>query len=353
VPSRLAERAELDRLCETLGDAGAMLQIVPEFWDADLMCQRIDELAELSIRCKIPTTFSPLIDQTPGLVEQVLARLDTVLARGARVFPQVQPRGLDVNFRLCEWNFALYRRSGWSRILRMTDREEQLACYRDDETRGRLVATAYPEDDEAGRAQLDSAYVSAVGNPLFSALVGRSLADLARERKCNAAEVMIEIAVADTLETRFTKPPTSNQDRTRLTQMLRHPSVLIGASDAGAHVRGFSTYGDTAVVFADFVRDDHVFTVEQAVKRLTSDLAVAWNLPNRGLVRPGYAADLTVFDPATIARGPERDVADMPTGCARYLRGSVGVDAPVINGNVAWTKADGYSSTLSGAIATR
>ncbi|MEO8452200.1 MAG: amidohydrolase, partial [Gemmatimonadota bacterium] len=68
-----------------------MLQIVPEFWDADLMCRRIDELADLSIRCKIPTTFSPLIDQTPGLVEQVLAHLDTVLARGARVFAQVQP----------------------------------------------------------------------------------------------------------------------------------------------------------------------------------------------------------------------------------------------------------------------
>ena len=352
VPSRLAERNELERLSETLGDAGAMLQIVPEFWDAALICQRIDELADLSIRCKIPTTFSPLIDQTPGLVEQVLAHLDTVLPRGARVFPQVQPRGLDVNFRLCEWNFALYRRSGWSRILRMTDRDEQLACYRDEETRRRLVATAYPDDDESGRAQLDSAYVSAVGNPIFSSLIGRSLAELARERKCNAAEVMIEIAVADGLETRFTKPPTSNQDRTRLTQMLRHPSVLIGASDAGAHVRGFSTYGDTAVVFANFVRDDHVFSVEQAVKRLTSDLAVAWNLPNRGLLRSGFAADLAVFDPTTIARGPERDVADMPTGCARYLRGSVGVDATVINGNVAWTKSDGYSSTLSGTIAS-
>jgi N-acyl-D-aspartate/D-glutamate deacylase len=235
----------------------------------------------------------------------------------------------------------------------MTDRDEQLVAYRDAETRKRLVDTAYPEDDDAGRAQLDSAYVSAVGNQLFAPLVGRSLAELARERGSNTAEVMIEIAVADELETRFTKPPTSNQDRSRLTQMLQHPSVLIGASDAGAHVRGFSTYGDTAVVLADFVRRDHVFSLEQAVKRLTSDLAVAWNLPNRGLLRTGYAADLAVFDPTTIARGPERDVADMPTGCARYLRGSVGVDATVINGNVAWTKADGYSSTLSGTIASR
>ena len=110
---------------------------------------------------------------------------------------------------------------------------------------------------------------------------------------------------------------------------------------------------DTAVIFDDFVRTDGVFTIEQAVKRLTHDLATAWNLPDRGLLRPGYAADVVVFDPATIARGPELDVADMPTGCARYFRGSVGIDATVINGGVAWTKSDGYAATLSGAIASR
>jgi N-acyl-D-aspartate/D-glutamate deacylase len=352
VPSRLAERGEIEQLCETLGAAGAMLQIVPEFWDATLMCDRVDELAELSVRYAIPTTFSPLIDQTPGLVEQVLSRLDTVLSRGARVFAQVQPRGLDVNFRLCEWNFALYRRSGWSRILRITDREEQLACYLDTDTRQRLVATAYPDDDESARAQLDSAYVSAVGDHALSSFVGRSLADLAAERGVNPAEVMIDIAVEDRLATRFTKPPTSNQNRALLTHMLQHPSVLIGASDAGAHVRGFSTYGDTAVVFADFVRNGGPFRVEDAVKRLTSDLATAWNLPGRGLIRQGFAADLVVFDPSTIARDVERDVADMPTGCARYIRGSVGVDATVVNGSVAWTRARGYGSKPSGAIAS-
>jgi N-acyl-D-aspartate/D-glutamate deacylase len=353
VPSRLAERIEIERLGETLGDAGAMLQIVPEFWDATLMCQRIDELADLSTRFAIPTTFSPLIDQTPGLVERVLAHLDTALERGARVFAQVQPRGLDVNFRLCEWNFALYRRSGWSRILRMTDRDEQLACYRDSETRRRLVATAYPDDDESVRAQLDTAFVSAVADPSLSSLVGRSLADLAAERGSNPAEVMLDIAIEDRLETRFTKPPTSNQDRARLTRMLEHPSALVGASDAGAHVRGFSTYGDTAVVFADFVRNGGPWRVEQAVKRLTSDLAIAWNLPERGRLRPGYAADLVVFDPATIARDVERDVADMPTGCGRYVRGSVGVDATVINGAVAWTRDGGYERTRAGEIASR
>lgn len=350
VPSRLADDREIDSLCEVLGRHGAMLQIVPEYWSAELMCQRIDELADRSRRFAIPTTFSPLIDATPGLVETVLPHLQTALATGARVYAQVQPRGLDVNFKLSEWNFALYRCSGWSRILRMTDRAEQIAAYSHAETRAKLVSTAYPDDDAERRQQFDVAYISAVGDDRFAHLLGRSLADLAAERGVNSIEAMLDLALADNLDTRFTRPPSSNVDIDRLTRMLRSEGVLIGASDSGAHVRGFSTYGDTAVILERFVRDSGAFRLEDAVKRLTSDQAAAWNLPARGLLRPGAPADVVVFDPETVSRGPELDLADMPTGCARYLRSSVGVAATLVNGAVAWTSIGGYESTSAGAL---
>jgi N-acyl-D-aspartate/D-glutamate deacylase len=353
VPSRFAEPAEIDALAEVLGDAGGVLQIVPEYWDGTLVRQRIDELAELSVRHGIATTFAPLIDQTPGLVDEVLAHLDGLGGTGARVYAQVQPRGLDVNFKLCEWNFALYRCSGWSRILRLEDRDEQLAAYRDPETRARLVATAYPDDDASRRAQLDTAYVSAVGDDALTPLLGRTLGDLAAERAANPAQVMLDIATADGLDTRFTRPPSSNHHLPTLLRMLGHPDVLVGASDGGAHVRGFSTYGDTAVVLGELVRRRHAFTLEHAVRRMTSDLAHAWNLPGRGVLRPGHAADVVVFDPATIDRGPELDVTDLPSGCGRYLRGSVGVDATIVNGRVAWTRRGGYRPDRAGAIASR
>ncbi len=353
VPSRLAAPEEIDALAETLGAASAMLQMVPEYWDATALCQRIDELAELSIRYQIPTTFSPLLDQTPGLVDTVLAHLDAISSTGGRIYAQVQPRGIDVNFMLSEWNFALYRCSGWSQVLRMSDRDDQLGAYGDPEIRSRLIASAYPSDDPVRREQLDTAYVSAVGDRSLSSLIGRNLADIARERGVTPAEAMIDVAVADGLETRFTKPPSSNCDPQTMGRMLGHPAVLIGASDAGAHVRGFSTYGDTAVVLGELVRDRAMFSLEHAVKRMTSDLAAAWNLPDRGLLRPGYKADITVFDPATIDRGVEVDVADMPTGCRRYLRGSVGVDATIVNGCVAWTAHGGYTTHRAGQIASR
>lgn len=347
VPSRFATTDEIDRLAATLGEYQGMLQIVPEFWDADLICQRVDELARRSLDWGIATTFSPLLEQSPGHAAKVLTHLDRWLERGARVYPQVQPRGFDVNFRLCEWNFVLYKSSGWSRILKAPDRAEQIAAYRDRATRDRLIATAYPDDNPAQRAQLDTAYVSASGD---ASLIGRTLSDVARERGVTPAEVMIDIALADGLETRFTKPPTTDEGAVQ--SMLAHPAVLIGASDAGAHVRAFSTYGDTAVVFERFVRERAAMRLEEAIKRLTSDLAVAWNLPQRGQLRPGYAADIVVFDPHAIGRGPEHDLADMPAGCARYVRGSVGVAATVVNGQLAWTRDGGYTPSLAGTIAT-
>jgi N-acyl-D-aspartate/D-glutamate deacylase len=118
-------------------------------------------------------------------------------------------------------------------------------------------------------------------------------------------------------------------------------------------VRGFSTYGDTSLVLGELVRQRHVLGLEEAVKRLTDDLARSWNLPGRGRLAVGAAADLVVFDPETIGRGPELDLDDLPDGSRRYLRGSVGVDATVVNGAVAWTRADGYTGALAGAIASR
>ena len=314
VPSRLAAGDEIDRLAECLGEAGAVLQSVPEFWDGRMICQRADELAELSVRHGIATTFAPLIDQHPGLVDTVLSHLEALRTTGARVHAQVQPRGIDLNFRLCEWNFALYRSPGWSRVLRTADRDEQLAAFSDPETKRRLVAGATAPDDPARRANLDTAYVSAVGDPALASYVGRSLADLAAEQGVEPAEAMIDLAVRDRLETRFTRPPTANVDPATMERMLRHPDVLIGASDGGAHVRGFSTSGDTSLVLGDLVRERHVLGLEEAVKRLTDDLARSWNLPGRGRLAVGAAADVVVFDPATIGRGPEVDPPTSPTG---------------------------------------
>ena len=109
---------------------------------------------------------------------------------------------------------------------------------------------------------------------------------------------------------------------------LRSPSAFLG-SDAGAHIQSFATYGDTGYLFSEFVRRGGHLTLEQAVKKITGDTAQIWNLPNRGLLRPGQAADVCVFDPDTIARGDEVPAHDMPGGGMRYVRDARGIDATI------------------------
>src|SRR5262249_49658983 len=100
VPSRFAYKGELAALAQVLGERGRMVQVVPEFYATDLTIARIDQLAELSLEHGIPTTFSPLFDSrvTPDNVPRTMARVEEQFARGARVWPQVQTRPIDISF---------------------------------------------------------------------------------------------------------------------------------------------------------------------------------------------------------------------------------------------------------------
>ena len=151
---------------------------------------------------------------------------------------------------------------------------------------------------------------------------------------------MIDIALSEDLQTEFKNDGLGHIEVEPVGEMLAHPNVLIGASDAGAHVQAFATYGDTGYLFSQFVRSTGVLRTEQAVRRLTLEPALAWGLRDRGLLNPGYAADMVVFDPATIDRGEEVGASDLPGDGFRYIRHSVGVDTVIVNGAVTWSAED-------------
>ncbi|MDH5291899.1 MAG: amidohydrolase family protein, partial [Acidimicrobiia bacterium] len=115
--------------------------------------------------------------------------------------------------------------------------------------------------------------------------------------------------------------------------------TLVGASDAGAHVRLFCGAGDTTLFLTRFARERTDLTIEQAVHKLTGLAARAMGLGDRGVVAPGLAGDLVVFDPAELHYEPERLVADLPEGNRRFTRPSGGYRATVVGGEV--TQHDG------------
>jgi len=130
---------------------------------------------------------------------------------------------------------------------------------------------------------------------------------------------------------------------------LASPFMHIGASDGGAHLASFATYGDTGYLFSEFVRKSGALSLEAAVKKITSDTAEIWGLKDRGLLQAGKAADIVVFDADTIGRGEERPQFDMPGDGMRYVRDAIGVEAVVVNGQVAW--ADGaHTEARAGVV---
>jgi N-acyl-D-aspartate/D-glutamate deacylase len=187
------------------------------------------------------------------------------------------------------------------------------------------------------------------GDKAPEACVGRRLGDIARERGEGAAEAAINISRENDLDVAFLAANGGHHDTDRIGPMLANPLVHIGASDGGAHLASFSTYGDTGYLFSEFVRKSGAFTLEQAVKKITADTADIWGLKDRGRLKPGLAADIVVFDADTIDRLEERAVHDVPGDGMRYVRSSTGVDVVLVNGAVAW--ADGaYTDARSGAI---
>ena len=131
--------------------------------------------------------------------------------------------------------------------------------------------------------------------------------------------------------------------------MLANPLVHIGASDGGAHIASFSTYGDTGYLFSEFVRKAGALSLEQAVKKITADTADIWGLKDRGRLAEGQAADIVVFDADTIGRGEERPVFDMPGDGMRYVRDAVGIDTVVVNGAIAYAGGR-YTDARSGVF---
>jgi N-acyl-D-amino-acid deacylase len=126
--------------------------------------------------------------------------------------------------------------------------------------------------------------------------------------------------------------------------------VMIGASDGGAHILSFATFGDTGHLFSQFVRKTGLLSLEQAVKKITLDTATIWGIPERGLLKTNYVADITIFDEATIDRGPEYFVQDVPGNGHRYVRDAVGIDTVIIGGAVCYRHDTGYTESRRGAV---
>jgi N-acyl-D-amino-acid deacylase len=157
----------------------------------------------------------------------------------------------------------------------------------------------------------------------------KSIAQLAQGK--DPLDFMLDLALAEDLDTVF-NALLLNSDEEAVGRMLRHPHSLVSLSDAGAHLTFFNDAGYGLHLLGHWVRERKVLDLPTAVKKLTSEPARVFGIRNRGALKPGYHADLLLFDPATVGRGPKHRVNDLPGGHARLSTAALGVHGVWVNG---------------------
>ena len=347
VPSRYSDTHELAALCDVLAGHNKILQVVHEFYDTDLTLARVDQLAEISLKHGITTTLSPLFvneDNAQG-AKQIMQRVVDQTARGARVWPQVQTRPIDISFTFSVPSLLFIRLPSWYALMRFNTPDQIMLTLQNSEARAKLVAEAQGMMSLWKRLVLRQVQTDA--NQVY---VGKTLAEIAELRDTDPLNVMIDLSLEESLDAHLLSSDMGHNDDELVASFLTHPNVMIGASDGGAHILSFSTYGDTGYLFSRFVRQCKAMGLEQAVKKITSDTASLWGLDNRGFVKTGYAADITIFDDKSIGRGPEYYVQDVPGDGYRYVRDAIGVDAVIIGGALAYNSDSGYTDARKGRV---
>ena len=164
-------------------------------------------------------------------------------------------------------------------------------------------------------------------------LQGKSIADVAKEQGKGIIDAFLDLVVEEELNTTFLHGE-QNVDIDACTQILNYPNSLVGLSDGGAHVQFHGGYGYSTRLLGYWVREKEIMPLETAVRKLSFDSASAFGIHDRGLLRPGMAADITIFDPETVRPLAEEVVYDFPNGGWRMQELAEGVKSTIVNGEV-------------------
>src|SRR5207237_8573563 len=152
--------------------------------------------------------------------------------------------------------------------------------------------------------------------PAHNAWVSQTIGALAPESGRDLFDVFLAFGLDGELDAMF-DCRLFNTDEAEVKKLLRHPYAAVALSDAGAHLSFLCDAGFGLHLFGHWARERGDLTLEEAVKRVTSDVATAYRIKDRGRIAPGAWADLLLFDPKTVGRGPKPRVNDLPRGADR------------------------------------
>src|SRR2546423_2047063 len=281
-----------------------------------------------------PITFIAMSDRDDisEAVRTSLRKAAPMIARGAR--PQTSPLPLtrEINMRN-PFSFAAF--PSWQRVFEDKSKAAQSAVYRDVNFRNQFREEL---KRPAGFGNWARIMVHEVKSPSLKKYENQTVADIAAAEGKDGVDVLLDLTLKDDLDNEFTMQ-SFNTRVDRMTEILNDPSILIGLGDGGAHLDMLCDSGYPTYVLGTWVRERKALTLEEAVRRMTSDPADFFGIRDRGRLAPGLAADVTIFDPVTVASvgRPERRY-DLPGGAKRMVMRSQGIEYTIVNGAVTWER---------------
>ena len=301
-------------------------------------------MGELSRSSGRPVTFGLTQSyRRPTLYRSVLDFAAEENERGARLRPQTTARGVGLLFGL-QVRTPFDRAEAW-RALGELSLAQKLEALRDPERRRALVAAA---EDPSQTLDADGIFVLASAPPRYDHAPADSLAARARARGLRPAEAFIDISLETEGRALFLMP-VLNQDLGAVSEMLREPDVVLGLADSGAHVGQIMDASQPTFLLSYWVRERGLLSVEEAVRRLTSDTARLFSLEGRGELRPGAYADVNVIDFDALSLPLPEYVHDFPHGAGRFIQRGSGIDYTIVNGEV-FMRAGEHQGPLAGRL---
>jgi N-acyl-D-aspartate/D-glutamate deacylase len=333
VPSRFANEVELFRLCEVAGEFdGTTLEHIP-VRAADEMAR----MATMSLLARRPLNWNILqvAEARTDDLRSDLAASAHARARGAVVRALTLP-SLTWQRLSLRTGFIYDSLPGWDALFKL-DIPARMAALRDPSTRQQLVRGAELAGPRRAELRDWAAHVVAEASaPQLHDLVGRRIGDIAAARGRSAFDTMIDVALDDELRTVTTPRPVGDDDPSWSLrgEVWQSPDVLLGASDAGAHMDLLATFGFATTLLAEGVRGRGLLPLEQAVRLLTDWPARHFGLRHRGRLAEGWCADVVVFDPAAVGPGTVNTRHDLPGGAGRLFSAADGIGSVIVNGRV-------------------
>lgn len=327
MPSRLAADDELEALVGVLGEVGRGIFMLTKGGGTSIAF-----LESLAARSSRPVMIAALLHNStkPRGVFDELEQIRAARARGNRLYGQVSCCPLTMEFSM-RAPYPLEGISAWSRALTAAP-EELEGVLADAEFRDAVERDLdEPAPVRLFNGEWHKLRVLEAVRPEHRHFEGRSIAEIAAETGRRPLDCMLDLALAEDLGTTFVAV-LLNSDDAAVAELLTHPASAIALSDAGAHLGFFCDAGFGLHLLGYWVRERGAMTLEEAVRRLTSEPADIFGIPDRGRLAVGACADLLLFDPERVARGPSRRVFDLPAGAARLTTDAIGVHGVWVNG---------------------